>query len=73
MILESQLVHTGQLSLSEQVNRAVPGPVNGGASFTLSSQKSPGPIEMCRCMVAAAGLAAKPVSTVRKPMVGRSK
>jgi hypothetical protein len=68
MILERRLVHSGQMSLAEQVNRAVAG--RTGATITLSSQKSPGPIEMARCMVAAAGLAAAPVAQVRKPMIG---
>jgi hypothetical protein len=68
MILERRVVHSGQLSLSEQVNRAVAG--RTGATITLSSQKSPGPIEMARCMVAAAGLAAAPVAAIRKPMIG---
>jgi hypothetical protein len=68
MILERRIVHSGQLSLSEQVNRAVAG--RTGATITLSSQKSPGPIEMARCMVAAAGLASAPVASVRKPMIG---
>jgi hypothetical protein len=68
MILERRLVHSGQMSLAEQVNRAVAG--RTGATITLSSQKSPGPIEMARCMVAAAGFAAAPSSAVRKPMIG---
>lgn len=68
MILERRLVHHGQLSLAEQVNRAVAGRSSG--TITLSSQKSPGPIEQCRCMVAAAGLAAAPVSKIQKPMLG---
>lgn len=68
MILERRLRHGGQMSLAEQVNRAVAG--RTGATITLSSQKSPGPIEMARCMVAAAGFAAVPTSSVRKPMIG---
>jgi hypothetical protein len=71
MILERRLLHSGQLALSEQVNRAVAG--RTGATITLSSQKSPGPIEMTRCMVAAAGLAAAPTSTIRKPMIGMAR
>ena len=71
MILERRLVHSGQMSLAEQVNRAVAG--RTGATITLSSQKSPGPIEMARCMVAAAGFASAPVASVRKPMMGLSK
>ena len=71
MILEKKIVHNGQMSLTEQVNRAVSGRVGG--TITLSSQKSPGPIEQCRCMVAAAGMAAKPVGNVRKPMIGTAR
>ena len=68
MILEGKIVHGGQMTLTEQVNRAVAG--RTGATITLSSQKSPGPIEMARCMVAAAGFAAVPTASVRKPMIG---
>ena len=71
MILERRLRHGGQLALAEQVNRAVAG--RTGATITLSSQKSPGPIEMARCMVAAAGLAAVPTANVRKPMIGSAR
>ena len=68
MILEGRLVHSGQRALAEQVNRAVAG--RTAATITLSSQKSPGPIEQVRAMVAAAGLAAAPTSSIRKPMIG---
>jgi hypothetical protein len=71
MILEGKIVHGGQMTLTEQVNRAVAG--RTGATITLSSQKSPGPIEMARCMVAAAGLAAVPTANVRKPMIGSAR
>jgi hypothetical protein len=64
-------VHHGQLALAEQVNRAVAGRSSG--TITLSSQKSPGPIEQTRCMVAAAGLAAAPQQKIRKPMLGIAK
>jgi hypothetical protein len=68
MILEKRLHHSGQMALSEQVQRAVSGRVNN--TITLSSVKSPGPIEQCRCMVVAAGMAAKPQTHVRRPMIG---
>ena len=68
MILERRLVHHGQLALAEQVNRTVAGRSSG--TITLSSQKSPGPIEQCRCMVAAAGFAAAPQAKIRRPMIG---
>jgi hypothetical protein len=71
MILEGRMAHNGKMTLTEQVNRAVAGRTQ--ASITLTSQKSPGPIEQCRCMVAAAGMAAKPQSNIRKPMIGSSR
>jgi hypothetical protein len=71
LILEGKVVHRGQMSLTEQVNRAVAGRAAG--TITLSSQKSPGPIEQCRCMIAAAGFAAKPTANVRKPMIGSAR
>ena len=66
LIIEDRLVHTGQQNLAEHVGRAVL--TRSQNSMALSSQKSPGPIELARCMVWAAGLAARPSSTVRKPM-----
>jgi len=69
MILEGQLLHEGQMSLTEHVNRAVAGRAAGN-TITITSVKSPGPIEQCRCMIAAAGFSAKPTTSVRKPMMG---
>jgi hypothetical protein len=54
LILEGHLLHEGQMSLEEHVNRAVSGRAAGNA-ITITSAKSPGPIEQCRCMIAAAG------------------
>jgi phage terminase large subunit-like protein len=71
MILEHQLLHNDQPALSEQVNTAVSGRSHG-ASITLSSQKSPAPIELCRCMVAAAGMSSKP-AMVSRAAIGMSK
>jgi hypothetical protein len=68
MILEGRIQHSGDALLDEHVRRAVAG--RNGASITLSSVKSPGPIHLCRCMVAAVGVAARPSSAVRKPMIG---
>jgi len=68
LILEQRIHHSGQMALTEQVQRAVAGRHN--ATITLASQKSPGPIEQCRCMVAAAGLAARPAARVQKPQLG---
>ena len=71
LIMEQKIVHHNQMSLNEHVNRAVSGRAVGG-KLTISSTKSPGSIEQCRCMIAAAGLSAKPGHTVRSPMVGLS-
>jgi len=71
LILEGRVCHAGQMALTEQVQRAVSGRTQ--ATITLSSQKSPGPIEQTRCMVAAAGFAAAPQAKVRKPMLGIAK
>jgi len=61
-IAEGQLLHTGDQLLSEHVNRAVGVKVQSGG-LTLSSQKSPGPIELARCMVFASALASKPANS----------
>jgi phage terminase large subunit-like protein len=58
LINEGKLVHTGETMLSEHVNRAVGVRTQGG--YALSSQRSPGPITLARCMVFAAALAARP-------------
>jgi hypothetical protein len=71
MILEQRIEHRGDPLLDEHVRRAVAG--RAGSSITLSSVKSPGPIHLCRCMVAAAGRAARPTSNVRKPSIGSSR
>jgi hypothetical protein len=61
-ILDGQIRHTGEVSLAEHINQAVMVKTNDGAP--LSAQKSPGPIELARCAVFAAGRALAPV--VRK-------
>ena len=66
MIEEKLLRHTGEQMLAEHVQRAVA--VRSQGSLALSSQRSPGPIELARCMVWAAALAAKPIA-VGKPMI----
>jgi hypothetical protein len=71
LVLEERLVHVDQRNLAEHVGRAVL--TRSQNSMALSSQKSPGPIELARCMVWAAGLAAKPTSTVRRPMFGSAR
>jgi hypothetical protein len=61
-ILDGQIRHTGEVALAEHINQAVMVKTNDGAP--LSAQKSPGPIELARCAVFAAGRALAPV--VRK-------
>jgi hypothetical protein len=68
MIAERRLGHIGETLLAEHVNRAVG--VRTQGTFVVSSQKSPGPIELCRCMIFAAALASKPQSNVKKAMMG---
>ena len=67
MILEGKLRHGGQIQLDEHVSRAVLGKTSG--TVVLSSQKSPGPIELCRTLVWASALASRPTST-RRPAIG---
>lgn len=63
LILEGRLKHDGSNALSEHVNRAVA--VKTQNSIVLSSQKSPGPIELARCMVWAAAIAARPANRTK--------
>jgi phage terminase large subunit-like protein len=63
MIIEGKLHHTGEVALSEHVTRAVMVKVDDGAP--LSSQKSPGPITLARCMVFAAAEAGRPTRSSR--------
>jgi len=67
MILDGRLKHCGEVMLSEHVNRAVGAQTATG--LVLSSMRSPGPIEMARCMVWAAALASKPVSRSKPTVV----
>ncbi len=66
MILEGRLLHTGETMLAEHVQRAVA--VRSQNAFALSSQRSPGPIELARCMVWAAALASRSMVS-GKPMI----
>jgi hypothetical protein len=65
MIVEQRLLHTGETMLAEHVGRAVAGRTNG--TISLSSQRSPGPIELARCLVAACGLLVHSRGTVGRP------
>jgi hypothetical protein len=66
MITEGRLLHTGEEMLAEHVNRATLVKANG--AVVLSSQKSPGPIECARCLVAAASLVSRPTQSGRAMM-----
>jgi hypothetical protein len=63
MIMSGQTRHTGEELLVEQVNRAVL--VKHQGHMSLSSARSPGPIELCRAMVWSVALAGKPKSQNR--------
>ena len=66
MISEGRLVHTGEAMLAEHVCRAVM--VRTQGSIAVSSQKSAGPIELCRTMIWGAATAARPGQS-QKPML----
>lgn len=70
MITEGRLLHTGEEMLAEHVNRATLVKANG--AVVLSSQKSPGPIECARCLVAAASLVSRPGQSGRA-MIGSAR
>jgi phage terminase large subunit-like protein len=67
MITEGRVIHSGHRLLAEHVTRAVG--VKTAQGFVLSSQKSPGVIELARCAVWAISLVSKPVSSQRPVMV----
>ena len=67
MIAEGRLVHDGSAMLAEHVNRAVVVKTQG--SIAVSSQKSPGPIELCRTMIWASALAARPRASGKPALV----
>jgi hypothetical protein len=71
MIHEGRLSHGVDLPLAEQMARAVA--VNISSGPTLSSQKSPGPIELARLVVFAAALASKPKYTARPQFAASSR
>jgi len=57
MILENKITHNNQQLLNSHVERAVLIREKNGIS--ISSLRSPGPIEACRCMIWAAALASR--------------
>jgi hypothetical protein len=72
MVFDRRVVHDGDPTLAEHVNRAAKGVTLGSSHMTLSSARSPGPIELCRCMVWAVGLVIRP-QTARRPAMGFSR
>jgi hypothetical protein len=67
MIHEMRLVHTGETMLAEHVTRACL--VRTQGSIAVSSQKSPGPIELCRTMIWSATLASQNRVTQKPSLV----
>ena len=67
MIVEDRCRHTGDLSLAEHIGRAV-SVKSGNGLVVLSSQKSPGPIELARCAVWGMMLASKPTARAKPAM-----
>lgn len=68
MIRTRRVSHDGNPMMAEQVSRAVAAPSYGGV-MSLNSGKSPVPIELARCMVAAVALASRPPAK-RRPGKG---
>jgi hypothetical protein len=66
LIVENRIGQTGEKLLAEHVERAVM--IKHQGSVALSSTRSPGPIELARCMVWAAALESRPSSS-GKPLL----
>ena len=66
MIVEDRVRHTGDIGLAEHMAVAVA--VKTNQAIVLSSQKSPGPIELARCAVFAIALESRP-ATRNKPQI----
>ena len=71
MLNEKRLWHTGETMLAEHVGRAVA--VRTTGAIALSSTKSPGPIELARCLVWAAGISSRPAPSIRRASVGTAR
>jgi hypothetical protein len=69
MTMQGVVLHTGEELLIQQVDRAVL--VKHQGHMSLSSARSPGPIELCRAYVWAVAKAAAPKDT-RKVSMGSS-
>jgi hypothetical protein len=67
LIMEGRLRHTGEIELAEHMNRSVA--VKTTAGLALSSQRSPGPIELARCLVWSAAMASKPTSKAQPAVI----
>jgi len=65
-IIEQRVRHDGSTLLSQHIDRAVA--VKNQGALTLSSLRSPGPIELARCVVFAVAMVNKP-ATLGKPMI----
>jgi hypothetical protein len=65
-IVESRVRHDGSTLLAQHVERAVA--VKNQGALTLSSIRSPGPIELARCLVFAVSMVNKP-AVIGKPMI----
>jgi hypothetical protein len=70
MIAERRIRSTREEMLHQHVARAVG--VKTSSGYIVSSQKSSGPIELCRTMIWAVALASKP-TTKRKPQIASSR
>lgn len=67
MINEKRITHSGELLLGEHINRAVL--IQHEGHISISSTRSPGPIELARCAIWAVAIAAKPVYNQKPIMV----
>jgi len=63
LIGEGKIKHDGGEMLSEHIARAVL--VRAQNTIVVSSQRSPGPIEACRCLIAATVMVSRPTSSGR--------
>jgi len=68
MILAGKVVHRGEQLLAEHVDRCVPVTFPSGGQAP-SQSRSPGPIELARCMIWAVALASKPQARRVKPRI----
>lgn len=66
LIIQGRIRHNGDVQLAEQVGRSVAVPTKDG--WVISSRKSPGPVELARCLVWSASVAARPVSASKPAM-----